>query len=160
MSSRLSKKALIRMVSSSTDVKQNITPMRCGNSVWALIRTSLISLKSRRMNTCFSPTCTTLQCVSIQHQSLRSNLLRTNALNADTMIYRTTSYRVPIANSFIPNPAACPAQLVSTLLPGATSRKRQASSVKLPKSQASSGKLQAPRIEAQASSRKLQARRF
>ena len=41
----------------------------------------------------------------------------------------------------------------------ATSLKRQASSVKLPKFQASSGKLQAPRIEAQASSRKLQAAR-
>jgi hypothetical protein len=46
-------------------------------------------------------------------------------------IYRTTSYRVLNANSFIPNPAACPAQLVSAH-PGfkqqATSRKRQATS--------------------------------
>jgi hypothetical protein len=48
-------------------------------------------------------------------------------------IYRTTLYRVLNANSFIPNPAACPAQLVSVFQakPQATSVKLQASSNKL-----------------------------
>ena len=79
----------------------------------------------------------------------------TSVLSADTMIYVTTP--IPALDVNNNTPAARIAWLATFPRFQATSRKRQASSVKLPKSQASSGKLQALRIKAQASSRKLQA---
>ena len=73
MSSPLLKNLLIKMASSTTNVKLNIRLMMYENSVWGWIRPSLIFLKSRRRNSYSLPTCIMQPKVSTLNRTLRSN---------------------------------------------------------------------------------------
>ena len=134
MSSPLLKNLLIKMASSTTNVKLNIRLMMYENSVWGWIRPSLIFLKSRRRNSYSLPTCIMQPKVNTLNRTLRSNI----------------------------TPAAQTAWLATSHPFQAASFKRQATSRKLQatSSRTNRSKPQATSGKVQAASRKLQAARY